>query len=218
MARALAVLGGPQDLWPQNFKSLFEQNRDFLIGVDRGSLRIVEEGFKPRLALGDFDSMSKSELAKVEQSCPELRYSNPVKDDTDSELMLEAALLDYGIDDLTVIGALGGRLDHSLVNLLALCEPRFLKMAEKVTLVDKQNEVHFLLPGEHVLKEKPGYSYFGVGNLLPVEGLTIQGARYELASSDFAYPKMWSSNEFVPGQSVTISLQKGLALVVYSRD
>lgn len=218
MARALAVLGGPQDLWPHNFKSLFEQNRDFLIGVDRGSLRICEAGFRPRLALGDFDSMSKDELAKVEQNCPELRYSNPVKDDTDSELMLAAALLDYKIDELTVIGALGGRLDHSLVNLLALCEPRFLQMAEKVTLLYKQNEVHFLLPGDHVLHAKPGSSYLGVGNLLPVEGLTIKGARYELASSNYSYPKMWSSNEFVAGQSVTISLKKGLVLLVYSRD
>jgi thiamine pyrophosphokinase len=217
MTSALAVLGGPRDLWPANFKSLFTKNRDFLIGVDRGSLRILEAGFEPRLALGDFDSLTKKELGQVEAACPELRYANPVKDDTDSEMMLKAALVDYGIDELTIIGAGGGRLDHSLVNLFALCEPRFLKLAERVVFVDRQNEMHFMRPGPHVFKEKEEYSYFGVGNLLPVKGLSIKKARYPLSPSDYAYPHMWSSNEFV-GPDVTVSLEKGLGVFIYSRD
>lgn len=217
MTSALAVLGGPQSLWPVNFKSLFTKNRDFLIGVDRGSLRILEAGFRPRLSLGDFDSLTKKELGQVEAACPELRYANPVKDDTDSEMMLKAALLDYGIDELTIIGAGGGRLDHSLVNLLAVCEPRFLPYAEKITFVDRQNELHFLLPGKHVFRKKAGFDYFGVGNLLPVKGLSIKKARYPLKATDYDYPRMWSSNEFVR-QDVTVSLEKGLGVFIYSRD
>lgn len=217
MTSALAVLGGPRDLWPANFKSLFTKNRYFLIGVDRGSLRILEAGFQPRLALGDFDSLSQKELGQVEAACPELRYANRVKDDTDSEMMLKAALIDYGIEELTIIGAGGGRLDHSLVNLLAVCEPRFLQYAEKITFVDRQNEVHFMRPGKHFFRQKAGYGYFGVGNLLPVKGLCIQNAKYPLSPSDYDYPHMWSSNEFVSENEVVVSLAKGLGVFIYSR-
>lgn len=218
MTSALAVLGGPVALWPANFKALLVQNKDFLIGVDRGSFRISQAGFQLRLALGDFDSLSQNELGQVEQNCLEMRYANPVKDDTDSELMLQAALIDYQVDRLTVVGAGGGRLDHGLVNLFAVCQPRFRPFAEKITLLDRQNELHFLLPGEHSLPPQAAFHYFGVGNLLPVAGLTIKGARYQLPPRDYAYPKMWSSNEFSDQQAVTISFKKGLVVFCYSRD
>ena len=62
---------------------------------------------------------------------------------TDSELMIKVAFEDYQVDDLTILGATGGRIDHYLVNLLMMLRPSVRKFIEKVTLIDKQNKIRF---------------------------------------------------------------------------
>ncbi len=45
---------------------------DKYIGVDRGSLFLVEKGYQLALAIGDFDSVSKIELEKISVSTDRL--------------------------------------------------------------------------------------------------------------------------------------------------
>lgn len=217
----LAVLGGPQAEWPQNWSAVLGQARakqEMLLGVDRGSWACLQAGFAPDLAVGDFDSVSGQELAQIEQAVPDRRYSKPEKDLTDSELMLQAAFFDYHLQKLTVLGATGGRLDHFLVNLLTFCQPMFRPFAERVTLLDRQNRLQFFLPGQHRLLPKSGYDYLGLAALQPVADLSIQGAKYDLPPFSSSYPVCFSSNEFLPGQSVELTFKKGLVAAIYSRD
>lgn len=220
--KAYALLGGPRELWPANIKILLtkaQKQGELLIGVDRGSLLLEEMGFTPALAVGDFDSLKKSELARIEKTVPDLRYSNPVKDFTDSELMLLAAFRDYKLSELTLLGASGGRLDHFLVNLLMLLNPALRPFACRVIMLDCQNLVRFYLPGKHLIKKEKGYPYFGVGALSAVKNLSIAGARYDLDNYSGDYPRIFSSNEFLPGQpDFCLSFKKGLAIVIFSKD
>ena len=57
---AVVLLGGPKEEWPADLKEQLKQAQakgDLLIGVDRGALLLLELGFKPDLAIGDFDSL-----------------------------------------------------------------------------------------------------------------------------------------------------------------
>ena len=90
--RAYALLGGPTDLWPQDIKAQLleaKRNHELIFGVDRGALFLEELGITPDVAIGDFDSLQDNDLARIEKSVTDIRYSNPVKDLTDSELMLQ---------------------------------------------------------------------------------------------------------------------------------
>ncbi|MCI1290482.1 MAG: thiamine diphosphokinase [Lactobacillus sp.] len=217
----VAVLGGPADLRPLDFGRRIRQAKDqgkMLIGVDGGSLACLQAGTVPDLAIGDFDSLTEAELGQVEQAVSELRYAQPAKDLTDSELMLEAAMIDYQLDRLLIIGATGGRLDHFLVNLFMVNKPAFRQFAEKITLLDRQNLVEFFLPGQHKLQSKPGYKYLAFAPLQSVQNLVIKGAKYELPSFAANYPLCFSSNEFVPGQAVQLSFSRGLVAAIYSHD
>ena len=53
----------------------------------------------------------------------EVRRFKAEKDETDLELALLAAV-DMGADEIKVIAALGGRLDHTLANLSLLALPQ----------------------------------------------------------------------------------------------
>lgn len=220
--KAYALLGGPREQWPANIQTLLtkaQKQGELLIGVDRGSLLLEEMGLIPALAIGDFDSLQKNELSRIENTVPDLRYSNPVKDFTDSELMLLAAFKDYRVSELTLLGASGGRLDHFLVNLLMLLNPVVRPFARQVMMLDCQNLVRFYLPGKYVIKKEGDFPYFGVGALSAVKNLSIAGARYNLNHYSGNYPRVFSSNEFLPGRpAFSLSFERGLAIVIFSKD
>ncbi|EEJ72315.1 thiamine diphosphokinase [Lactobacillus ultunensis] len=218
--KAYALLGGPTNLWPKNIKQTLKNVQDDLIvGVDRGALFLEEMGILPDLAMGDFDSLQKNDLAWIENSVPDVRYSNPVKDWTDSELMLRTVFQDYHIDHLTIFGATGGRLDHFLINLFMLLNPVVRPYAEKVSLIDMQNVVCFFNAGKHVISKREDYPYIGLASLSTIQDFSIQGARYELKNYSSNYPRVFSSNEFLPGsKAFEISFKDGLVAAIYSKD
>ena len=90
---------------------------------------------------------------------------------------LEAALdfvLEYFADaEIVIAGALGGRLDHLLTNAYLATRPKYQVLAPKMTLVDRQNLVTYLLPGQHLLKRKLTYQYVGFVQVETKDSLAI---------------------------------------------
>ena len=61
------------------------ENCDY-IGVDAGALKIIDQGFPIKMAVGDFDSLSEEDFKRI--TCPIERH--PImKDETDSELYVK---------------------------------------------------------------------------------------------------------------------------------
>lgn len=67
----------------------FQMDFDLFIGVDGGSLFLIEQGICPDLAVGDFDSVSEEELALICSQSKEVLQAQPEKDDTDLELAVK---------------------------------------------------------------------------------------------------------------------------------
>ena len=44
---------------------------DFLLGVDRGAYFLIENGISPDMAIGDFDSVTHSQLARIKEESKE---------------------------------------------------------------------------------------------------------------------------------------------------
>ncbi len=220
--KGIALLGAPQALWPKDLKQKLSKantQENLLIGVDRGSLLLTELGFVPNLAVGDFDSLKKSELNRIEAAVSDIRYSVPEKDLTDTELAVRYAFEDYQVDDLILIGSTGGRLDHFLSNLFLVLKPEFQSYAENITIWDRQNLINFYLPGKHTVTKAPGYDYLGVVNLTAIQNLQIKKAKYQLENYSNSFPMSFSSNEFLPEHdSFELSFEKGVVAVIQSCD
>ena len=220
--KAYALLGGPVNLWPMNIKEVFKkaQNKgDVIVGVDLGSLLLEEMGSIPGVALGEFDSLKKGELSKIEKNVKDIRYSNPIKDYTDSELMIRTIFNEYHVDSLVILGATGGRIDHFLVNFFMILNPEIRKFAEKITILDRQNKIQFCDSGNFEIKRDHYFYYFGVAALETVKDLNIIGAKYSLNNFSSDYPRIFSSNEFKPNQdSFILKIGQGLVAVIFSKD
>ncbi|MDF7638739.1 thiamine diphosphokinase [Lactobacillus sp. ESL0791] len=220
--KAYALLGGPKTEWPKDIEKKLraaQNNGELLIGVDRGCLLLEEMGLIPDLAVGDFDSLRNTELAQVEKQIPDIRYSLPEKDFTDSELMVRYAFKEYRVETLTLYGATGGRLDHLLINLLLAVDPEVRPYAERLRIIDQQNFLTFYDAGKHKIIKREPFNYFGFASLTAVKNLNLSKAKYNLADYSKDYPFSFSSNEFLPGcDYFELDVEKGLVAVVQCKD
>ena len=69
------------------------------------------------LAVGDFDSVSRSELEMIQSATKDCMIAPAEKDDTDTELALKITFQLYPEAEVTIFGAFGGRIDHMLSNI-----------------------------------------------------------------------------------------------------
>ena len=194
----------------------FQMDFDLFIGVDRGSLFLIEQGICPDLAVGDFDSVSEKELALICSQSKEVLQAQPEKDDTDLELAVKAVFARYPQAQVTIFGAFGGRLDHTLANIFLPSNPEITPYMQQIRLCNAQNELRYCPQGRHEIKPVAGMNYLA---FMPVDDgrLTIEGAKYPLNESNYFFKKVYASNEFID-EPVFLECQSGYVIIIYSKD
>lgn len=216
MAQHLAIMvGGPFEQIP----SLKDINSKELIwiGVDRGAIRLLEQGIVPKIALGDFDSITKEELKEIRKEIADVRVYKAEKDETDTELAVQIALDEFKPDSVSIYGTTGGRMDHLLNNIYMIFQPKLFQNASKIRLLDVQNTISYFTPGTHILTKEQDKKYLAFVCLSPVEQLTIKDAKYRLTNTNFIHPISLASNEFV-SNTVNFSFESGIIAVIQSKD
>ncbi|MFV2063712.1 MAG: thiamine diphosphokinase, partial [Chloroflexota bacterium] len=99
-------------------------DRPLLIAADGAAGKALAAGVRPDIVIGDGDSLTLEERVHLEGVGVELRWADPDKNESDTELCLLAALAEEGAR-ITILGALGGdRPEHAVANLLLLADPR----------------------------------------------------------------------------------------------
>lgn len=194
----------------------FQMDFDLFIGVDRGSLFLIEQGICPDLAVGDFDSVSEEELALICSQSKEVLQAQPEKDDTDLELAVKAVFARYPQAQVTIFGAFGGRLDHTLANIFLPSNPEITPYMQQIRLCNAQNELRYCPQGRHEIKPVAGMNYLA---FMPADDgrLTIEGAKYPLNESNYFFKKVYASNEFID-EPVFLECQSGYVIIIYSKD
>ena len=194
----------------------FQMDFDLFIGVDRGSLFLIEQGICPDLAVGDFDSVSEKELALVCSQSKEVLQAQPEKDDTDLELAVKAVFARSPQAQVMIFGAFGGRLDHTLANIFLPSNPEITPYMQQIRLCNAQNELCYCPQGRHEIKPVAGMNYLA---FMPADDgrLTIEGAKYPLNESNYFFKKVYASNEFID-EPVFLECQSGYVIIIYSKD
>ncbi|HEU5099917.1 MAG TPA: thiamine diphosphokinase [Roseiflexaceae bacterium] len=182
---------------------------DLLIAADGGALPLLRAGILPHLAIGDMDSIDAAGLAELQARGVELRRFAREKDETDLELaLLHAAARADAID---ILGALGGRWDHTLANVALLALPE-LRGRRARLLADGQTL--FLVRDAANLEGQPGDTV----SLLPLSGdargVTTRGLRYPLEDATLSYERARGVSNVLLEPPGHVSLREGLLLVV----
>lgn len=187
------------------------------MGVDRGAFIAIEEGIGLDVALGDFDSVSSTEKAKVKQSAEEI-FSFPAdKDDTDAELALMYILENLDAANIYIYNWSGGRIDHLYSLLMIVLQERFLPIVSKINFVSSHNYISYYLAGEYNINKIKRMEYLSLILLTEVKKLTVTDVSYPLKDEDYILPRALISNKFL-NEEATLSFSEGIIAVIQSRD
>ncbi len=176
-------------------------------------------GVAPDLVVGDFDSYENPCLEGVETI-----VLPTVKDETDTSFAASEALR-RGFDDFLIVGAIGARLDHTLVNISILY--KLYKAGCKSMIVDDYSEMTIAgkepsyIDGSCRFFNDDGVRYFSLANMFgPSRDITITGARYDLEGAEITPETQYAtSNEVAPGGTACVTVGEGeLLLIKISRD
>ncbi|QRG67460.1 thiamine diphosphokinase [Brevibacillus choshinensis] len=191
------------------------QPGDWLVGVDRGALFLVQHGFSPRLSIGDFDSVSVEEQAEIERKSQTISSCDPVmKDLTDTEMALTWAL-EQKPAQIILVGALGSRFDHSLANVQLL--QKALAAGISCRIVDEHNEIQLM--NRSLTIERSHFAHVSLLPLSPeVTGITLHGFQYPLEDATLRIGDTLGISNVLTSDTGTISIGSGLLLVIQSRD
>jgi thiamine pyrophosphokinase len=186
---------------------------DYLIGADGGTRHALALGLTPQAVVGDLDSLDANTIAALERIEVEIDRFPVAKDQTDLELAIERGL-SAGADEILLLGALGGRLDQTLANLLILAQrlwPVPLRLAEG----DEVAQV--LRGGERLVLDSPVGSTVSAIPLSPlVKGITYTGLAYPLEDATLALGSTRGVSNVVAASPATVSIGDGVLLVVYA--
>jgi len=185
----------------ENISKLKEKVASFpvLIAVDGGINHCYKLGLHPDLIVGDFDSADPT-LLKNFENVPKKSYPQD-KDKTDLEIALEL-VYHAQVKEITVFGALGGRTDHTLGNLILLS-----RYPGKV-FFETDNERIFVIDHQAEISSYPGQLISLIPLNGPVKGIDTEELKWKLKNATLDKQFIGISNEAL-GQRVLISVKKG---------
>lgn len=120
---------------------------EVIIAANGGTRHVLAAGYQPDIVIGDIDSISRADDKKLRDSGVQIIDYPVDKDETDLELALTYAFENYD-GDILILGALGGRLDQTLANILLLADAKFAgrrieirEAHQRAWLVDKSTQI-----------------------------------------------------------------------------
>lgn len=223
LGKVLLITGGKVNM---DFAEEYTASKEYdtVVCADSGLNTAYRLGMPVHYFMGDFDSVSPEILkayreGKVEGSehCEWVRYPKE-KDYVDTQLVLEW-ILEKGADEITFLGATGGRLDHFLanVNILMLA----LKQKVPAYIVDSRNRIRLT---DSTLSIERQDMYGKYLSLLPltstVTGVTLRGLKYliEDYTLEVGIARAISNEMDETSDKAEILLRTGVLIVVESKD
>lgn len=195
-----AVIIGNGDIKNYDYIKSKIRLEDYIICADGGYNHAAKMGITPNVLIGDFDSAKDFE--EIED-----RIQYPTrKDFTDGELAVDYAV-EHGYEDIVLIAMTGDRADHTIADILLLSK------CPNGVLIDDNNEI-YLLRDSIEIEGRKGQ----IISIIPIggnaEGIITQGLEYPLNNETLYFADTRGISNVMTENKCTISLKKGMALII----
>ncbi len=188
------------------------QPDDLILAADGGAKHCERLNLKPEVLIGDLDSISKDELAHWREAGTEIIQHDPDKDETDLELAL-LYTKESGVEDVLILGGLGGRWDATFANVLL---PTYKKLRDLSIAFWDQGTWLYLVESEKVLRGCAGQRI----SLIPIhgdaKGVTTQGLKWPLNGETLYFGATRGVSNLIVADQAVVSVREGRLLCVVS--
>lgn len=188
---------------------------DIVICCDSGMHHTKVLGIRPDYIVGDFDSVNPEVLEEYKREGIEVYQFPAHKDRTDLQIGIALAL-EKGATDLTILGGIGSRFDHTLANAHLLYG--LLKRGIRARLVNENNAVQLI--DKELIVKKESWVYVSLIPLsMKVSGVTLTGFAYPLTDYTLHMDEelLAVSNELIAEEG-RITITDGYLFVICSKD
>ena len=182
-------------------KRLKEWGEAQVVAADGGSRHAEILGLDIDVVIGDLDSIDLETRAALIAAGVRIEISSPEKDEIDLELAL-LYLANEKVKRIVVLGALGGRLDMTISNVLLLTHPRLA--SHKIELWQGCQTAWLIRPPGGEIHGREGDAL----SLVPLDG-DAQG----ITTHKLAYPLQHGTLSFGPARGVSNILTDPVARV-----
>lgn len=202
--RCVIISGSPDT--NSDFLSEVIKPDDYVICADRGCDFAKQAGITPNLVVGDFDSE------------PNVLFPNtktvrliPEKDDTDTMHSVGLAL-EKNFDTIVILGALGGRFDHSFANVAVLSYIH--GHGSRGVLLSENEKIEFLSVGHYEYKNMKGktFSLFPFG--CPSVCVSYSDTKYPLDKYYISSSVTLGVSNIFTSDMATIDIYDGNAILI----
>lgn len=184
---------------------------DIIMCADGGANYAYELGLMPACIIGDLDSIQPAVREFYETCRVEFQKYPPRKDFTDMQLVLNTAL-EWGTDEIILLGTLGKRLDHTLANLFSGID--VVRKGVRLSHYTPECWVH-IIDHDMVIEGREGdiVSVFALTD--EARGVSETGFEYTPASSLMENSRPYAVSNVLAGSRGIIGVQSGILAVFH---
>lgn len=210
--RALIVCASPEPFASERLRAA-ARDQDLLMAADGGLDRMMAAGIVPHVVVGDLDSASGEALSWAGSHEVAVERHPAEKDVTDLDLAIRTAR-ERGCTSLTVVGALGGRLDHELAALGSLMRASDLQPH----LVANDHDAWVLAPGgRRAVSIGLVGACVSVLSLTPTASASSSGLAWRLDGVELEALSSRGVSNVAADETARVSVERGTILVIVHR-
>jgi len=191
------------------------RNSDAVIAADYAAYWLMSHNIIADIAVGDFDSVTKSQFQEIKKTISVVLPFSPKKDHTDFELAIGEACKQKP-KSLKIFGITGTRFDHVLASVGVL--ERVVKQGIEVEIFDSRHHMILTNDREITVTKSQKYRYFSVIPLSSTAVVSISGCMYPVHKNLFYRTKSMGVSNEIKGKLAKITIHKGIVVVIKSKD
>ncbi len=210
MDRVIVISGGVVGDREFLRRKIAEAVDPVIICADGAARHLRPLDIVPQYIVGDMDSIDEDTLTYFTKKGSRTKVFPKGKDETDTELALMQAF-ELNPDEIWIVGALGGRIDHALANifLLVMC----VKEGVQARIIDEICEV-FIVEKYYECDGQKGETISLFPLSTEVSGITLTGFEYPLVGGKMEIGKPYGISNRLVDERGTISVESGQLLVI----
>jgi thiamine pyrophosphokinase len=187
---------------------------DMVICCDGGIRHLSVLGLEPDLIVGDFDSVDHALLDKYKRKGVPVKSFPAIKNETDTELAVNTAI-ELRANQVSLIGAIGSRWDHSYANVMLLV--KLAKLNISAEILHSHNHIS-VTDEKFSFSSDPGQ----IISLLPLgENViihSVKGLQYPIDNQEMPLDTPYGISNIFLEENVEIVIKSGWLMAVLTED
>lgn len=214
--KGLLAIAGNQPS-PIFVKNIIERYRPKVIcAADSGAEMLIDAHILPDILIGDFDSIDPKTEDYYRRQKVTLEALPKEKNVTDTEYALEV-LLKKDIDEIIILGAFGGRIDHELAVLTRISQHHLEHPGIRLVALSPEIALCAIQTGQYTICNKR--KYLSVIAMDP-QGmmLSYKGLKYPLHNFKLPFGSARAVSNELEEEQACINVHSGFGLLMLTQD